>query len=165
MSANSTPRVSSPPSGIMRFLFRLPVYLYRLGLGWVLGGRFVLLHHVGRKSGKVYDTVVEVVSYDRETDVYHIVSGYGYKADWYRNLKATPDISIQVGRRKTAAHVEFLSPESARDLLVTYREEHPGAARELSNFMGIDILTTSTDDLLEITTHHLPMMALHPAKE
>jgi hypothetical protein len=41
----------SPPSGLSRMVFRLPIWLYRLRLGWVLGARFLLVHHVGRRTG------------------------------------------------------------------------------------------------------------------
>ena len=32
-------------------MFKLPLLLYRLRLGWLLGRRFMLLTHVGRRSG------------------------------------------------------------------------------------------------------------------
>ena len=41
-----------PPSGVSRALFRAPIYLYRLGLGWLFGKRILLLNHIGRVSGK-----------------------------------------------------------------------------------------------------------------
>jgi hypothetical protein len=31
----------SKPTGVSRLAFRLPIYLYRLNLGWVLGHRFI----------------------------------------------------------------------------------------------------------------------------
>jgi len=36
----------------LRLAFRLPIYLYRLDLGWLLGHRFLLLVHRGRESGR-----------------------------------------------------------------------------------------------------------------
>jgi hypothetical protein len=49
------------PTGWVRALLRLPILLYRLHLGWLLGHRFLLLTHVGRKSGLQRRTVLEVV--------------------------------------------------------------------------------------------------------
>ncbi len=40
-----------PPRGLARIGFRIPIILYRLGLGGLLGTRFLLLTHTGRKSG------------------------------------------------------------------------------------------------------------------
>ena len=65
-------RGRSRPTGALRLAFRLPIYLYRLGLGQLLGHRFMLLTHRGRRSGRVYQTALEVVRYDpslRETVV------------------------------------------------------------------------------------------------
>ena len=56
---------SKPPRGLLRFLLRLPIWLYQLHLGFLLGHRFLLLTHTGRRSGLLRRTVVEVVSYDR----------------------------------------------------------------------------------------------------
>jgi len=154
--------VTQPPSGLMRWLLRMPITLYRLKLGWLLGGRFVLLHHVGRKSGQVHETVVEIVGHDQAQDTYYIVSGWGRKAQWYQNLMATPDITIQVGSRHLAISAETLPPEAGADLLVKYRTQHPLAARELSRVMGIDINRTSPTGLIEIVRESLPVIALKP---
>jgi hypothetical protein len=39
-------------------MLKLPLLLYRLGLGWIFGHRFLLLTHKGRRSGKVRQTVL-----------------------------------------------------------------------------------------------------------
>jgi len=48
-------------------LFKLPLLLYRLRLGWLLGKRFMLLTHVGRRSGKVRRTILAVLRFDETT--------------------------------------------------------------------------------------------------
>ena len=53
--------LKSKPSGTLRLVFRLPIYLYRLNLGWLLGHRGLLLTHQGRKSGLLRETVLEVI--------------------------------------------------------------------------------------------------------
>ena len=47
-----------PVTGLKRIMFRAPIFLYRIGLGGLLGKRFLLLNHIGRK------TVMEVVNHD-----------------------------------------------------------------------------------------------------
>jgi deazaflavin-dependent oxidoreductase (nitroreductase family) len=74
--------------------------LYDRHLGWLLGHRFVQLTHVGRRSGRRYRTVLEVVEYDRSVPEF-VVSGFGRRSDWLRNLasprqsaaSATPTIT------------------------------------------------------------------------
>jgi hypothetical protein len=45
------------PHGLTRLAFRLPIWLYRLRLGWLLGDRLLLLTHIGRTSGQRRDRV------------------------------------------------------------------------------------------------------------
>lgn len=40
------------PGRILRLAFKAPLVLYRLWLGWLLGERFVLLTHIGRRTGR-----------------------------------------------------------------------------------------------------------------
>lgn len=49
------------PSKAFRILARMPNGLYRARLGWLLGKRFLMLLHMGRKSGLVRRAVVEVI--------------------------------------------------------------------------------------------------------
>ncbi len=160
MSQNTL--VNKPPSGLKRWFFRAPIVLYHLGLGGLLGGRFMLIHHVGRKSGQPRETVVEVAGHDTNTDTYYVGSGWGYKSNWYRNLMAAPDTQIQVGQRTLAVHAETLSPEAGAQVLLTYRQQHPLAARELGGAMGLDISKSSAEDLSGIVRNSLPIVAFQP---
>ncbi|MCC6453886.1 MAG: nitroreductase family deazaflavin-dependent oxidoreductase [Caldilineaceae bacterium] len=161
----STPLLTNPPSGILRWFLRAPIQLYRLGLGSVLGGRFLLLNHTGRKSGQAHQAVVEVVAHDRATDTYYIASGWGYKANWYKNLLASPTVTIQVGRRKLSVRAETLSPEAGAQILLNYRVRHPFAARELSRLIGLDIYSGPPEKLDEVVRESLPMIALRPRNQ
>ena len=70
---------------------------WRLGMGpylnsWPTGiGRFVVLVHRGRKSGRLYRTPVNYAEIDG--DVY-VAAGFGKTADWYRNLMAAPRVEL-----------------------------------------------------------------------
>jgi deazaflavin-dependent oxidoreductase (nitroreductase family) len=121
--------------GILRFFLRLPLWLYRAHLGWLLGERFLLLTHTGRKSGQPHQTMLEVVRYDKLSDSYIIASGWGEQSDWLRNLKQTPQVTVQVGRRCMAATAERLSPPDAEHELRDYARRHPTAFRKLARLM------------------------------
>ena len=47
----------APPTGVLRALLGLPVHLYHARLGVLLGHRFLLLVHTGRKTGLHRETV------------------------------------------------------------------------------------------------------------
>jgi deazaflavin-dependent oxidoreductase (nitroreductase family) len=126
----------SKPAGALRLAFRLPIYLYRLHLGWLLGHRFLLLVHRGRKTGLVHQTMLEVVLYDTTIQESVVVSVWGEDADWYRNLQKCPAIEIRTGRESYAPLQQFLSPEEANAALASYERRHPWAARILGLLLG-----------------------------
>ena len=49
----------------VRWLVRAPIWLYRAGLGFVFGSRFLLLQHRGRRTGQVRQVMLEVVDHQR----------------------------------------------------------------------------------------------------
>jgi deazaflavin-dependent oxidoreductase (nitroreductase family) len=140
-------RLEAPhrPTGWERLAFRAPILLYRARLGWLLGGRFVLIHHVGRKTGLVRSVVVEVVEHDPTNGSYVVCSGFGPRADWYRNLRAHPQVTIQVGRRSLGVEAVPLPPEEGGELMARYAVPHAVAARRLCRFMGFEV-DGSADD-------------------
>jgi len=88
------------PRGWFRLLLRFPILIYRLKLGWLLGRRFLLLTHTGRKSGGAYATVLEVLRYDQDSHHCIIASGWGTRSQWYRNVLNDPRIRYTVGLRE-----------------------------------------------------------------
>jgi deazaflavin-dependent oxidoreductase (nitroreductase family) len=145
----------------MRWTFRLPILLYRLHLGWLLGERFLMLTHIGRRSGKRRRVVVEVVDHDKATDTYYVASGWGEKSDWFRNIQKNPEAAVHVGRRHLATLAERLSADDAAKRLVTYALEHPFAFGELSLFMAGERLNATPDDARRLAGK-IPLVALRP---
>lgn len=139
------------PEGWRRFLFRLPVRLYQARLGWLLGQRFPLLEHIGRKSGQPRQAVIEVVARD---DPYGpswtVASGFGPKSAWYQNLRVTPRATIQVGARRHDVAARFLSPEEGGELMAQYAVRHPRVARRLSAFMGFEVTEGSAEEFRRV---------------
>jgi deazaflavin-dependent oxidoreductase (nitroreductase family) len=151
-----------PPHGLARLGFRLPIGLYRLGLGGLLGTRFLLLTHTGRKSGLTRYTVLEVVRYDQASGECIIASGWGYKSDWLHNITANPHVSFQVGKRRADGIAQRLTPEEASEELLDYSRKHPFAFHELVRFMGYKLDGTQGDTLA--LGQLLPMFLLKPYK-
>lgn len=117
-------------------MFRLPVYLYRLDLGWLLGHRGLLLVHRGRKSGLLRETVLEVVHHDPATRESVVLSGWGRKADWYRNIEASPALEVRTGRDRYVPAQRFLAPEENRAVISDYARRHPLAFRFFAGALG-----------------------------
>ena len=66
----------SSPGRLTRCLLRLPIWLYRLRLGWLLGGRFLLLNHTGRKTGLPRRTVLEIVHHDADNATLFVAAAW-----------------------------------------------------------------------------------------
>ncbi len=125
----------NPPRGWKAFFWRAPIFFYRVGLGWMLGKRFLHLTHIGRKSGNPRQAVLEVVHHT--PDAYFVASGFGEKSHWYQNIMHTPQVNIQVGRKKISATAERLPFPQAKEILQIYAEQHPAALRELMKIVGL----------------------------
>lgn len=127
------------PTGLGRLFFRAPIWLYRWGLGWLLGGRFLLINHIGRKSGLLRQAVVEVIARDKERDFYYVAAGFGPKSQWYQNLLTIPDVTIMVGRKKLAVTAVPLSPTEAGAAILDYAWRHPTAIKNLARMVGWEV--------------------------
>ncbi len=150
-----------PPRGLAAIPWRLPIWLYRLHLGWLLRERFLLLTHIGRKSGLPRQAVLEVIHHDPQTRTWCVASGFGEKSQWFRNVMKTPQVSIQVGRRKMTAEARRLSLEEAERILQRYAGEHPVALRELTRLMGTPY--DGSPESLRRMAEQIPVVALQEA--
>jgi len=120
------PQQAAPPGGLLRWLLDLPRWLYRLRLGWLLGHRFLLLTHRGRRSGRVHRTVLEVAAFDPGTGESIVASGWGQRTQWYRNLEAAPALEIETGGRRYRPQQRLLTCNEVYDVMAAYvRRYHP----------------------------------------
>ncbi|GAB1471849.1 nitroreductase family deazaflavin-dependent oxidoreductase [Chloroflexota bacterium] len=151
------------PSGLLLFGFRLPIWLYRLRLGWLLGERFLLLTHTGRKSGLMHQTVIEVVRHDTETGAYLVASGFGSKSDWFLNIQKNPNTTITVKNRTLTTRARMLSESESAIELLDYAKRHPLAFKELTRmFMGKAMEATEED--CRQFAKSAPIIAFEPNK-
>ncbi|GJM40747.1 MAG: hypothetical protein DHS20C20_10290 [Ardenticatenaceae bacterium] len=149
-----------PVTGLRKFLFRAPLLFYRIGLGGLLGKRFLLLNHIGRKSGKPRQTVLEVVNYIKESNTYFIAAGFGKQSDWYLNILAHPEIEIQVGWRKMEVTAVPLTPDQSGEAMVDYSRRHPTAAKNLGKLIGYSVSTEA--EYHTLGRESIPFIALVP---
>ena len=123
------------PTGLFKQVLHAPVWVFRARLGFLFGKRIVMLEHIGRRSGKLRQTPLEVVH--RDGDSYFLCSGTGPDADWYRNIKSNPAVGLWVGAARYEAEQRFLDDSEAATLFAGYEREHPRAAVRLMQLMGV----------------------------
>lgn len=149
-----------PPHGLMRLIMSSPIWLFRMHLGWLLGDRFMLLTHIGRKSGLPRQTILEVLQHDTASHTYYVLSGWGKQADWLRNVEKTPEVIINVGRRQFHARAVRLEPEAAERAILDYAKRNPLATRVLPRLMGYQLDGSEQD--FRALAHLGIVVAFHP---
>jgi len=111
----------------MKFLFAVPVWLYRWRLGSLMLGRVIVVVHRGRRSGTRYESGLEVI--DREAGEIFCFSAWGDRADWYRNITAGGVEELWDGSRRSAASFRRVEPDEAYGILSGYEQHRRAAAR------------------------------------
>jgi deazaflavin-dependent oxidoreductase (nitroreductase family) len=131
-----------------------------MGLGGIFGGRLLLLEHIGRSSGVARHVMLEVV--DRPAaGGYVVASGFGMKAQWFRNILANPHVRFIVGSHRIAGAVaRVMSAEEARTVLRNYALRQPKAWNSLKpvfeEALGAQISEDGTN---------LPMVLITPTEK
>jgi deazaflavin-dependent oxidoreductase (nitroreductase family) len=116
-------------------IFKLPVFLYRLRLGWLLGKRFMQITHVGRHSGKVRRTVLAVLRFDEQTKAIYAVSAWK-GSDWYSNIQASPALQIECGFIRYIPMQRTLASEEITMTFLDYCKQHPIFSRMICRIPG-----------------------------
>ena len=99
--------------------------------------------------------VLEIVNQPTQGS-YVVASGFGKRAQWFRNISANPSVRVYVGsRRPRSAAARILSPAESSAALAAYATDHPRAWRTLrpvfENTLGAQISEDATT---------LPLLAL-----
>ena len=158
MSKRDRPR---RPGALLRWFFRAPVMLYRIGLGRLMFGQ-VMLTTVGRKSGQPRRAVVDLLKHDAATDTYYVVSAYGGGSDWYRNLEANPAVKVQARGRRFSARAATLPPDEAEEVLLDYWRRHRLYVRTMFRLIG---LKAATEEEARVAAGELRVVAIRPEAE
>jgi deazaflavin-dependent oxidoreductase (nitroreductase family) len=121
--------------------------------GGVVGGPFqgapmLLLHHVGAKSGR---RRVNPLVYLPDGDRFVVIASKGgapTNPDWYYNLLANPETTIEVGTETIPVRAEVLDGEERDRLYATQAAERPAFAEYQAK-----------------TTRRIPVIALRRAQQ
>ena len=133
-----------------RALMRAPIWLYRARLGFLFGSRALMLEHTGRKTGAKRYVVLEVIGHPAP-DTYVITSGFGDRAQWFRNLMANPRVRVSVaGHGPRAATARRLPAGEADAALAGYASRHPRAWAKFKTILEHTLGTA-------ISEHHTPL--------
>lgn len=153
------------PHALLKIFFKIPLLFHKLGFGgWerMFGAHWMLITTIGRKSGKRRQAMVDVLLHNEQTDTYYILSAYGSRADWVRNIQANPRFEAQVGRKKFNARASTLSGEKAGEMLVQFYRLKPAYTRAVMNAAGMKF---NDEDDLRMFGARLLLLAVTPQTE
>jgi deazaflavin-dependent oxidoreductase (nitroreductase family) len=153
-----------PPAGVIRWLLHLPAYFYRARLGLLLGHRFLLLTHLGRTSGRRYQTVLEILQYDEDSEESIVMAGWGRATQWLQNVQADHAVEIQVGRTAYPPVWRIVGLDEARWTLREYLDRNrrggPIIRRVLGGMLGWPF--DGSDAALNRAIEQLPLVGFRP---
>ena len=123
MRPDSRPRGLDSPSlpTVFKYAGRAHVWVYRrtggrIGGRWRIGAGFrrpvptLLLHHRGRRTGRSLVTPVLYLEHGPDLVVVASQGGRAEHPQWFHNLMAGPDVSVQVGRRVCDVRARLADP-------------------------------------------------------
>lgn len=110
------------PSGLAKWLFKSPILFHRLGLSFLAGRIFMVMTTIGRKSGSLRRTAIEFHEFRGRK---YVFGNWGAKADWYRNIEAQPNITIQTWRGAESVTARKLVTESELAEAFEYSMSNP----------------------------------------
>jgi deazaflavin-dependent oxidoreductase (nitroreductase family) len=114
----------------------------------VVGGPFegapvLLLHTKGAKSGKERTNPMMYLDYEGRRYIFASNAGARTSPDWYHNLVAHPDVTIEAGTENFAATASPVSPEERDRIYPVQGERYP-------NFAEYETKTTRKIPVVEL---------------
>jgi deazaflavin-dependent oxidoreductase (nitroreductase family) len=157
------------PSWLNRHILRVPVLLYRLGLGPRLEQECLILTTTGRRTGRPHSAALDYVEADGRI---YVFAGYGARSDWYRNVLARPEVIVLLGRRRLRGRARPIEdPGERRRLLGLHRDRAlaglqgpPRAIRALLKGLGILDFNARVERAF-VLAEHTPTVEVTPLAE
>lgn len=157
--------IRHPHAPLERRLLRLPVVLWRIGLGrlagqvGVRGGHLVLLTVTGRTTGLPRHTPVMAHVLDGRT---YLWCPYGRRSHWYRNVVANPVVTVQSGRGTRAMRAVAIDDVDEGIEVVT--ELHHFDAIYLRSYLDAEGIA-DTPDAIAANLQRLHLRRLEPTQQ
>jgi deazaflavin-dependent oxidoreductase (nitroreductase family) len=127
-----------------RRLMRAPIWIYKARAGALLTSRVLMLEHIGRKSGERRYVVLEVIDHPTP-ETFVVASGFGAKAQWFRNILANPRVRVYAGSHAPApATARVLDQHEADRMLAKRPKAWARFKPVLEETLGEPITNTNT---------------------
>ena len=146
-------RVITAAEGSMRIFNRMVAGLTKLGIS-LMGSRVLSVR--GRKSGEWRSTPVNLMTLDGQR---YLVAPRGH-TQWVKNLRATGEGRLQLGRTIETFHAEEIADADKTPVLRYYLHKW---SWEVGTFFSGDVSKTSPDEVLHHIAPGVPVFKIHSA--
>jgi deazaflavin-dependent oxidoreductase (nitroreductase family) len=146
-------RVITASEGSMRVFNRIVARLTKLGIS-LMGSRVLSVR--GRKTGDWRSTPVNLLVLDGQR---YLVAPRGH-TQWVRNLRATPEARLQLGRTTETFHAEEVADPDKTEVLRLYLKKW---SWEVGTFFSGDVTKNSPEETLHHIAPGVPVFKIHPA--
>ncbi|GAI89312.1 unnamed protein product, partial [marine sediment metagenome] len=85
----------------------------------------IVLHHTGRRSGQPRTAGLQQIYHDSGTSRYFVAAAYGPTSDWWLNVLAHPQVTIDVGGDVIDAIAAPVDPDEAVTVMEAAIEQTP----------------------------------------
>jgi deazaflavin-dependent oxidoreductase (nitroreductase family) len=134
-------------------------------LGFLFGHRFLLLTHVGRRTGTRFQTVLEVMEYREQSHEAVVMSGFGRNSNWLRNIETNGWARIDIASVNFRASFRLLDEHEAVHVVAGYERRNrfalPIVHWVLSRLLGWKYSGTGADHRRLVRS--LPLIAFRQA--
>lgn len=135
-----------------------PRFLYRIGLGPLAGRIVLLLTTTGRKSGRLHEIPLQ---YEEIDGAIYVGAAQGQKADWFRNILANPEVTVQLKSRRFRGEARPITdPAEIADFLELRLERHPKIVGAIMRRAGLPDQPTRAD--LEAYAKNRAIVVIRP---
>ncbi len=132
------------PGKLLQFLFRMPVQMHRLGLGWIVSFAPVMI--LSTRSANGHGTRHDCLEYRQHGSKIYVISTWGDRPDWYRNLRQQSHATLKLRNRRYAVKASRVTDrEEAKRVLLMFRRGAPlvydPLLSRMSNVEDVNLLT------------------------
>ena len=107
------------------------------------GAPMVLVHHRGRKTGREYVTPTMYLRHDTDPDIIYVFAtkaGAPTNPDWYHNLTAAGDGSVERGTETYMVTVREVTGAERDDIYAEQARRYPGFAEYERQTAGVRVI-------------------------
>jgi deazaflavin-dependent oxidoreductase (nitroreductase family) len=116
------------PSRLGRWILRFPFFVYKLGLlGYerlFFGQHWLALTTKGRRTGKPHIVLLDVVGHDPGSGRYYVQPGWGDRSDWVLNVRACPQVTVEIDRKQFQGRVVDVSGREGAKAIYDFAAKH-----------------------------------------